>query len=321
MNRYSQQAKSLHPALRMAFRLAAFSALLGTAAVLGPPDGSAREAERAALNASVQAWENCTEKAESLADLRDSLGLLAHSLTTARQAAADRGASGQERRLLARGEAVAESIRAVSAAQLAQELLCAPVAAALLESLDARLRRPEVLIDEALRDSLLGLRARLLRDQAPAARVDFTAAQAREDDPPEILKQKAAFARDLADRVERCLALVAGERQRLADHGRILAEARQLVGDEGFLGEGAGFDMLGWGDPPGLGDESSGARKASGPAGLFTRLIEQMPSQPVSQSPEEILEMLEMWLQESREDLSRLAGELESEAERREREP
>jgi hypothetical protein len=252
--------------------------------------------------------------------LSELLFVRADSLAASRRRAAEGGRSTLERHLLARGEALAESIRAVAAARLAQELLCEPLASALIEHLDAQLIRPDSSARQAPRDSLLELRGRLRREQIPAARLGLLAPQAEPEDPPEVLRQKAAYARDLVDRAERWRAMVSREAQRLADRARVAQELRALLGDEQFFAEGPGFESQPW-DLPG-GSEALGAEEFAGRGGdLLVALIAQMPERPEAESVEEVLEILETWLARRASELERRAAEFEAEALRREREP
>jgi hypothetical protein len=244
----------------------------------------------------------------------------ADSLAAARRRAADAGDRTLERRLLARGEALAESIRAVAAARLAQELLCEPLAASLLEQLDAELIMPDTSMALATSDSLRELQRQLRREQVPAARLGLLAPQAGPDDPPEVLRQKAAYARDLVDRAQRWRVMVAGEAQRLADRARVQEELRSLLGDEQFFAEGPGLERQPWGLPLGL-DGLGGEQLEDGAEELLVALITQMPERPEAETVGEVLEILETYLAERASELERRADQLDAEALRREREP
>ncbi|MCK4303263.1 MAG: hypothetical protein KAY24_03400 [Candidatus Eisenbacteria sp.] len=269
---------------------------------------------------SAEVWERCEERADSLARLQGSLIERADSLAGARRLAAEQGHGDRERWLLARGEAVAESISAVAAGRLAQELRCSSMAGELLARVDAELRIGSALLNQSLRDSLLRLRAGLVRGEGPAARIGLTLPEAADEDPPEVLRQKAAYARDLSDRAARWMTLIQRESNRLADESRIMEETRRLFGDQRLFDDGAALAVTDWGNIqiPGQLDD---AGDRNGPAGLLVRLIEQMPGDFRPGAPEEVLEALGHWLALRSEELTRRASELEQEAQRRQREP
>lgn len=263
------------------------------------------------LPEAIAAWDQCRARADSLEAIGLALVMRADSLATARDQAARAGRADLERQLLARSEAVAESLRAVRTARLGQDLLCEPLAGALRLALAQEGSRLSP-------DSLLRLEANLRRLRGPNARAGFTLPEAGPQDTPGTLRLKAAHARDLADRAGHWTLLVIEELQRREDMARVAREAGQLLGDEAFLDESGGLAMFG------LGNE--GTLAAENPAGqpaetLLGELLRGGTAIDGSTTPEEMLEIMRQWLEGRREELRARATELEQEAERREREP
>ena len=259
----------------------------------------------------ITAWEVCRARADSLEAIGASLGARADSLAEARDQAARAGRADRERELLARSEAVAESLRAVRTARLGQDLLCEPLARALRLALAQQ-------AGSLPSDSLLRLEARLRRLRGPVARAGLTLPEAGAQDPPGTLRLKAAHARDLADRAGRWTLLVIEELQRREDLERIAREAGQLLGDEAFLDETGGLSMFGLGSEGAL---SADAQPAEQVETLLGELLRGGTPIDGSNAPEEMLEILRQWLEGRREELRARAAALEREAERREREP
>ncbi len=262
------------------------------------------------------AWMQCRQQGSDLTAQRTALFGLADSLATARQEAAERQDRTLERRLLAQGEAVAESIRAVATAALAQELQCTRLRQELLERLDSwqasLLRAGAGSRDSSAVDSVLRLRGQLQAQEPPGVAAELSAPVAADDDPPEVLRLKAAYARDVIDRIERWRGLVLDEQRALASE-RLQAEARDLARDERFYDERAALEMHA--SPA---DEFSPAR---GRRGLLRVLISQMPDMAGREvSADEILDSLEQWLTARRSMLESRIAELEREAVRRESE-
>jgi len=241
--------------------------LLGAAA--GAQDAASEDAGAAGIR-------RCRERADSLAAYRDRLVARADALGERQRAAALRGDRSTEGTLLARGEALADTIRAISAALLAQQLRC-----------------------------------QQLGDPLPPP-TDLPLPESAEGDPPTTLREKAGYARDLADRAERWLAMIARERERIVER-RVAEEARRLVSDQDLLDERATLD-LGGARAAILGEESA-------LPGLLEILLREMPEAEGTDRPEVILDALEGWLATRRDSLVARAASLEVEADRREREP
>lgn len=221
--------------------------------------------------------ELCQERSDSLAAYRDRLILAADSLAGLQAAAIRRGDQDLERRLLARGEALADSMRAVSAAYLAQRLLCQRLGGTL------------------------------------PLRADFPLPGAEEADPPMILRQKAGYARDLVDRIDRWLETIAAERDRIREL-RLAEELRRLVQDESVFGERGALEV-GGGGALGILEEHPEA------PGLLAMLLQEMPGMAAAERPEDVLEALAGWLTARRGALIARAADLMSEAARRESGP
>ncbi|MBD3237636.1 MAG: hypothetical protein GF330_13100 [Candidatus Eisenbacteria bacterium] len=219
----------------------------------------------------------CRERSDSLANYRDRLIVSAESLAAQQARAAGRGDRDLEGRLLARGETLADSIRAVSVAYLAQRMRCQQLGGAL------------------------------------PLRADFPLPEAGEADPPTLLRQKAGYARDLIDRIDRWLATVGGERDRLAEL-RLAEEMRRLVEDQSVFDERGALE-IGGGDALGILEDHPEA------PGLLARLLQEMPGMAAAEEPEAVLAALETWLLERRSALVARASDLEAEALRRERGP
>jgi hypothetical protein len=219
--------------------------------------------------------QRCRERSDSLASYRDRLIVAADSLAGLQARAAAAGGRDLERLLLARGEALADSIRAVSVAYLAQRMRCQQLGGTL------------------------------------PLRADFPLPAIEESDPATLLRQKAGFARDLVDRIDRWRETIAGERRRLAEL-RLADEMRRLVQDESLFDE-RGALAIGAGGALGILEDHPEA------PGLLARLLQEMPGMVAAERPEEVLTALEEWLLERRSALVARASDLEAEALRRER--
>ncbi|MCK4412755.1 MAG: hypothetical protein KAY32_04355 [Candidatus Eisenbacteria sp.] len=265
----------------------------------------------------LRAWESCHHEGFRLAGRRAALQARSDSLAAARRQAAIAGDEGAERQWLAEGEELADSLRAVGAAALAQELLCARLAGELDVGLRAQLRGIEGDAGGTHPrrvDSLLALQERLAAGGGSTLQTEFTPPDLATADPPEVVRAKAAFVHDLIDRIDRWLALTARTRERWAQR-RLMAEQALFRDDQGF------FD-----DPVVLIGEGSGERPDADLAGAsrggFARLLERMPGEiGAGEDPEAILDLLEAWLSERRGELARRAAEMDAEAVRRESEP
>jgi len=257
--------------------------------------------------ADVAAWRACRDAVAELETLHQRLEARADSVARARataRAAADRAA---EQRWLARGEAVADSLRSVATALLAQELVCRQLAEPVRTALSALLAGG---VDGTGRDSLLALE-QALRDAAwPGLPREFRLPQASPADPPEILRQKAAFARDVADRINRWIGFVEAEAEAWEARG-LSAASERLLADEAFFDEQL---PAGLSPPP-----SASAMRASWWRTWLQRLPEAV--QPAGLKPEEVLAQVRAWLRERRNAAFARAVELEAEANAREREP
>jgi hypothetical protein len=242
---------------------------------------------------------------------------MADSISAAREAAGRREDGSAERRLLSQGEALAESIRVVTGAALSQRITCAPLAESLRVELDRVLAAGVVPGGFPGPDSLLALRGRLLRQEVPAEVTNFALPEIGPTDPPELLRQKSAYARDLIDRADRWLAATRSEAERLRQQRRIREEASQLRRDEGFFDEGAGLETPAWDD------EGPAEAMEIAESSEWGRLLQGlMGVVPGGEDPslEAALERLESWLLERRGAALRRAEELTTEAEHRERE-
>lgn len=219
----------------------------------------------------------CRARADSLAAVAASMRTRADSLAQRRALSAASGDAAGERYWLMRSEALAETIRAVSAAYLAQRLIC-----------------------------------QRLGDVLPL-RAEFPLPEAEESDPPSILREKAGYARDLMDRSDRWLEIVAAERRRITE-SRLAAEAERLLFSERVLDEESALNVGGGAGRATLGDNPESP-------GLLSALLADMPGRNELEQPEDVLRALESWLTSRREALSARAQELEAEAARREMEP
>jgi len=248
-------------------------------------------------------WEACRDGLRTEAARRARLTATADSLAAERQAAIAAGDAAREARLLARGEAIADSLREAALASLAHEILCAETRQDLLADIDARLPAAT----GAERDTLLALRQRVTAVAATPIRAEFELIPAGEGDPPEILRLKAGYARDLVDRAGRWLERLARERQRLVQ-ARLSAEAGGLVADQWFYDENAALRVEG--EPPGSG--GAGVPGFLGPLGRETA--------GAAATALELVDAMERWLRAKRSELTAAADSLERQAERRERE-
>ena len=255
----------------------------------------------------LEAWERCRQRVRTMTTHRAQLGRRADSLAVERRTAAVSGDRAREQRLLARGEALADSLREASLAGLAQELLCAEGARELIREIDARLGEAGA----AERDSLLARRERVQRGAEAPVRAEFESAPAQEDDPAEILRLKAAYARDLIDRADRWRERLGRERQRLVRE-RLSTEAGALIADQWFFDEHAALRV-----ESGRPEEDPGRDEAPGFLGQVLR--EGRPSGGLTAL--ELVDALESWLRGRRRELVAQADSLEREAAQREREP
>jgi len=269
--------------------LAAFGLSIAAAAVGQPLD--------------LTDWETCRDGLRADAARRARLTSIADSLAAQRRSAVDAGDAAREQRLLARGEAVADSLREAALAELAHELLCAERRRELRDAIETRLAPAS----GSERDSLLALRDRVSSGAVTPVRAEFDLVPPELDDPPEILRLKGGYARDLVDRADRWLERLGRERQRLVQE-RLSAEAGGLVADQWFFDERAalrvqaGRPMEEGAAPPGfLGDLLRGGGRGA-PNAL------------------ELVDALERWLREKRSELVALADTLERQAQRRESE-
>jgi hypothetical protein len=256
---------------------------------------------------SLAQWRECREGATRLLSLRAQLRATADTLAARRAAAAVRGDAAAERALLTRGEALADSLEQVATALLGAELRCAPVAQGLLDEIDAARAASRGAIAA---DSLRRLRDAVMGASTRSSRAEFALPEVGEDDPPEILRQKAAYAWDLMDRVERWLRVVAREERALAQE-RLAGDAARLVGDQAFFDDRAtlGADRA----PGGFGDTSPSTLRG---------LLEQVVGVAANvETTEAVLARLRVFLAAERDALAQRAEELERETARREREP
>lgn len=263
--------------------------LAATPAFAQPPDTSA--------------WEACRDGLRADAARRARLTEIADSLAAERQGAIAAGDAAREQRLLARGEALADSLREAALASLAHELICAEMRRDLLSDIDARLPAT----GGAERETLLALRERVAAGAATPVRAEFELIPPGEGDPPEILRLKAGYARDLVDRAERWLERLARERQRLVQ-ARLGAEAGGLVADQWFFDEHAALRVEG---------ERSSAGGAGAPGFLGQLLRDTGGGAP---NALDLVDAMARWLREKRSELAAAADSLELQAERRERE-
>jgi len=136
---------------------------------LSTPDlCSASDVDLNRLLESARACETCRLRADSLGQIRERLFRSADSLSFSRREMISVGDESAERRLLAMGQALAESIQVVAQAQMAHELVCAPLIDRYFESIatmgiDLSPRGDSA--NQAAIDSLLLVRNRLQRHQ------------------------------------------------------------------------------------------------------------------------------------------------------------
>jgi hypothetical protein len=257
------------------------------------------------------AWEECRARRAPIEKVAGRLRAAADSVAQQRAAARARDDAAAEQGWLARGEALADSIEQVAAALLAADLLCRPVAdelAGQVASALARLSPDSRPASAAPRDSLLALQRRLQDESLRAAPVEFSLPEAATGDPPEVLRLKSAYARDLADRAGRWLQFVQGEQATIA-HERLTRETRRLLEDQSFFEERAVFPV----DP-------AAAEGSAAVGGLMRVLLAGLPGLDAQAPLTETLGRLEAFLVSRREALSLCADELEREASRREME-
>jgi len=283
---------------------------------LSTPDlCSASDVDLNRLLESARACETCRLRADSLGQIRERLFRSADSLSFSRREMISVGDESAERRLLAMGQALAESIQVVAQAQMAHELVCAPLIDRYFESIatmgiDLSPRGDSA--NQAAIDSLLLVRNRLQRHQDLSV-TTIKAPEIAGGDTSENLRWKAIFTRDLADRVSRWLRIVNGERERLDTRQRLYNESRALLGDEQFLDPTIGFDNDG--------QEISefDLPQADGLSAIIEELLRQMP-EAAREDSENPLTEISNWLIFKRQELIDHALGLEAEAQRRERE-
>ena len=260
-----------------------------------------------------RSWLECRAFVERLGAERGALQARADSLAAARARVRAAGAGDREKALLVRGDALSDSLRALSAAALAQELVCEQARHALLDALDARLAARE---DPAApagpgRDSLLARQERALAAPRAPLLAEFDVPPPDDDASPDVLRQAAAYARDLGDRIARWQDVVRTEEERLARR-RLSREASRLQTDQAFFEDPATVHA----GPPG----TDGAEGLEG--GVFAQLIARVPGgAPEAAGAEAVMAILKRWLETKREDLMREADALDREAARREGEP
>ena len=259
-----------------------------------------------------EAWCACQTALARLTAARERLEARGDSLATVRAGARARGDAQGEQSLLARGEILVDSLRALSAAGLAQELLCGEVRRRALENLAGEIGRRMAVVGDAgssaERDTLLARRARLRGAPQHALSAEFEVPEAAEGDPPEMLRERASYARDLADRAQRWLELVQVEEQRLAER-RLMAERARLLRDQEFFEDPASAR------DDNLGLETEGVELRGSVLGA---LISRMPEWPAAggSRPERVLELLREWLVSRRVELMERAAALEEQARR-----
>jgi hypothetical protein len=258
------------------------------------------------------AWDECRARRTPIERVAGRLRAAADAVSGQRAAARARDDPAAEQAWLARGEALADSIEQVAAALLAADLLCRPIAEGLAGQVASALERmpqnPSP-AEAAQRDSLFALQRRLQNESLGATPVEFPLPAAGAGDPPEILRLKSAYARDLADRAGRWLQFVRRERSAL-EHERLAQETRRLLDDQSFFEERAVFPTDGAAVVGGAGSEGLLRVLLAGVAGLDASAV------PLA----ETLGRLQAFLVSRREALSLRADELEAEASRRERE-
>ena len=296
----------------IARRAGAVLALLGNVALCaGSFAGSARGQEAEAL---WRSWLECRDRGVRLGGERARLQARADSLAVARAGARAAEETEREIALLARGEVLVDSLRALSAAALAQELLCEQARRRLLKELDAGIAgggEGASSVGEGALDSLFARRERVLAGGRPPLLAEFDLPAVGEDDPPDLLRQTAAYARDLGDRIDRWIEVVHAEEDRLA-RLRLAREAARLEADQAFFEDPA----------TARGGRSGAEAGRSYEAGVFGELIARMPGTvPEGTGAEAVLEMLDRWLSAKREELMGEADTMDREADRREREP
>lgn len=265
---------------------------------------------------SLEAWQASVLRVDALearrAALREAVLIAARERGEARAA----GDAARERALLSRGEALADSIEQTGVALLAESLRRVPLAARLSEEIERAIGAAEAgpssaggQVEERLAQ-LRALGARVRSVQVGTARGEFPLPEAAQEDPPEILRQKAAYARDLVDRADRWLGAVGDAAERLAE-ARLARDAERMLADQAFFDPQASLAL----DRPG-----TGAREAA--AGAFEGLLAQVSGQEAAGAVEaaEVLDLLRGYLESTRAELERRAAELEREAERRENE-
>jgi len=249
-------------------------------------------------------WGACAERRERLVGRREALRAAAEALALQRAAAGTAGDAGLERSLLARGEALADSIERLSVALLAEALRCAPAAERLDGEIAAALTGSAA-ATEAQRETLLALQARVRRWGAGAGRAEFPLPEAGEGDPPEILRQKAAYARDLIDRAGRWREIVEREARR-GDGERLAREASRMLADQAFFEERAAMAL-----------DAAAAKAGDDFAALLAQAGEEAGG---AGGAAEALARLRGFLAGRERELAQRAEELEREATRRESE-
>lgn len=235
-------------------------------------------------------WAACRERQAVLELERGALYARAQRLAAARAAAIASGDRRREEALLVIGEAVADSLRAFGAAALAQELVCERMAEALRGKIERQLAaalEPGA-VGRGERDSLELLAAALREVPRRSVRAEFTVPQVGSDAPPELLRQSADFARDLADRAARWQGAIEQLRTQL-QRARLAEERRDLLGDQRFLDDLAAIER------PLLGSGWEDRDRA--PSGGLVPLLARLPEEGTAGlEPEAVLELLDEWL-------------------------
>ncbi len=291
------------------------------AAAAWVPPASGQGSASAAPVADVAAWIACRARTEALAEQLDALVAREVLAWEERRDAIASATPGEERRVLARGEALGDTVRAVADALQASDRECRQVAEALLARVEGEIAALAPAADGGRADSLRELRNRLVTARAARRSADLAAPVARPDDGPDVLRIKAARARDLADRAAAWRTDVAALRRATEDRERLAAERRELLGDLSFFNAGAALNP---------GEMASRDLVPGGPApsdsSVVARLLQALLASgglPAAgpRSPLEALAALESWLAQRESELAAQAVELDSLAARWGREP
>ena len=298
----------------------ALAAALAVAAAAWAPAGGQGSAG-AAPEADVVAWAACRTRTEALAVRLDSLVAREVLAWEERRSAIASAAGGEERRALARGEALGDTLRAVADALHASDRECRRVAEELLVRVEREIDALGPVGEGGRADSLRDLRGRLVTARAARRGADLTAPIARPEDGPDVLRLKAARARDLADRAAAWRADVGELRRATEDRQRLAAERHELLGDLSFFNAGAALDP-GGGASRDLAPDEAAPTDSSAVARLLQALLAGGGVRAGGvRSPLEALAALESWLAQKESELAAQAVELDSLAARWGREP